>query len=159
MDPVDVLLDALVAGGQWPPKRDAATIAHVRTMRAFLESDRDRLRVIAGWPEDRPYKVDALPGLMADAWADHLWGEDPTITPARESDEAALEYVIDGNEDFVGDLHAAERIVAGEGEVWGRIYRDDELGDVPLLGWHERDVVYPLFVGRTLMAAALVTQL
>lgn len=159
MDPVELLLDELVDGGAWPPARYAKRIAHIRTMRAFLESDREALRVIADWPKDRGYKVDALPGLIADAWADHLWGEDPVITPANERDTSALEFVLEGNGDLTGDLHAAERIVAGEGERWWRVYVDEEVADVPLLEWHDADLVFPLYLGRRLLAVALLTEL
>jgi hypothetical protein len=128
-------------------------------MRALLEGDREALREMAGWPRDRPYKVDPLGGLIADAWADHLWGDDPTVTPAAESDVGLLDALLEGNGDLTGDLHAAERIVAGEGEAWWRVYVDREVADVPLLEWHPRDSVIPLYVGRRLMAVALVTEL
>lgn len=160
MDPVELLLAEVTAGGgKWPLKREDRVAAHVRAMRAFLEADRERLRIVHEWPQDRTYRLDPLPGLIADAWADHLFGEDPTIVPASEDDAGALAFMLEGNTDLVGDLHAAERTVAGEGEHWWRIYRDDELGDVPLLEWHNRDEVIPYYVGRRLVAVALVTVL
>lgn len=159
MDPIEELLDLLVDGASWPPRRFARRIEHVRLMRALLETDREALKVIADWPADRNYKVDGLPSLIADAWADHLWGEDPDIRPADDADEEELTRILEGNGDLVGDLHHAERIVSGEGEAWGRIYRDDDVADVPLLEWHEADVVFPLYIGGRLMAAALLTEL
>lgn len=160
LDPVDLLLDELVArGGRWPAPREVNVLREVRTHRAFLESDRQALKAIAGWPGDRDYKVDPLGELIADAWADHLFGENLSVDPSNTSDEGNLELLLDGNGDLAGELHAAERITVGEGESWWRIYRDEDVADVPLLEWHSREHVIPLYVGRRLMAAALVTEL
>src|SRR5687768_2436040 len=105
MDPVELLLAELLRdGGKYPPRRELRVRTHVRSMRALLEGDRDALRLMAEWPADRPYKVDPLGGLIADAWADHLWGDDPTITPANESDAGLLEALIEANGDLTGDL-------------------------------------------------------
>jgi hypothetical protein len=160
MDPIDLLLDELIADGVYPPKREVRINAAIRTRRAFLESDRELLKVIAAWPKDRDYKVDPLPELIADAWADHLFGEDLTLTAAKPADDARLAFVLEENgADFAGGLHSAERVVVGEGESWWRVYVDLDVADAPLLEWHSRDVVIPLYIGRRLMAAALVTTL
>lgn len=160
MDPIEELLAELTANGaKWPPPAEVRVRSHVSTMRALLENDRDRLRKIAGWPADRPYKIDPVAGLIADAWADHLWGEDPTITPSAEADAALLELLLEAGGDFTGELHSAERTVVGEGEAWWRVYVDRDVADVPLLEWHGRDAVVPFYIGRRLMAVALVTEL
>lgn len=162
LDPVDLLLDELTRDGRWPPRRELRLHEQIATHRAFLESDRAALRIMAGWPRDRDYKVDPLAELMADAWADHLYGEELTIEPANERDANALAALLEGNGDITADLHEAERSIVGEGEQWWRIYRDEEVADYPLLEWHSRDVVVPLFVGGgagRLIAAAVVTEL
>jgi hypothetical protein len=161
LDPVDLLLDELVnAGrGKWPPPREVEVARTIRTHRAFLESDREALRLVADWPADRGYKVDPLPALIADAWADHLFGDDLTIAPADEADAGLLDLLLDGNGDLTGNLHAAEREVVAEGEKWWRIYVDTDVADVPLLEWHSRDAVIPLYVGGRLKAVAFVTEL
>lgn len=160
LDPVDLLLDNLVTdGGRWPHQREALIHTELRTHRAFLDSDRATLRLIAGWSGDRDYKVDPLAGLIADAWADHIFGEDLGIEAANTSDTGALEGLLTGNDDLAGELHQAERVAVGEGETWWRVYRDEDIADVPLLEWHTREHVLPLYVGRRLLAAALVTEL
>lgn len=160
MDIVNELLDEIIKGGQWPPKRDAPAWREVRTYRAFLESDRDRLQVIANWSNpDRDYKVDPLGELIADAWADHLFGEDVDIAPANDSDEKPLDFLLGDVGDLTADLHEGERTVVGEGEAWWRAYVDLDVADVPILEWHSRDSVLPFYVGNRLLGCALVTTL
>lgn len=160
MDPVDLLLDELTdRGGKWPPPRELPAWSTARTYRAFLESDRDSLKIVHGWPSDRDYKVDPLGELIADAWADHLFGDGIGIEPATDADAARLDFLIGEPEEFVGDLHSGERIVVGEGEAWWRIYVDTEVDDKPILEWHTRDEVIPLYIAGRLMAVALVTEL
>lgn len=162
LDAVDLLLDELVKDGRWPPKREIKVHAEIATWRAFMESDRERLKIIANWTSKaRDYKIDPLGPLILDTWADHLFGEDIEINPGKPADESALGFVLDEQGDFTGDLHEAERQVCGLGEEWWRVYKDEEVADVPLVEWHDRDVVVPLYVGngRRLLAAALVTEL
>lgn len=161
LDPVDLLLEELVTAGRgrWPTPRELTVHRDVRTWRAFLESDREALKTAAGWPSDRDYKIDPLPALIADAWADHLFGEDVTVEPANEADAGALDLLLEANGDLTGNLHSAERQVIAEGEQWWRVYADRDVADAPLLEWHGRDSVVPLYVGRRLLAVALVTEL
>jgi hypothetical protein len=162
LDPVDLLLDEIVKDGRWPPKREVKVHAEIATWRAFLNSDREKLKVIANWTSStRDYKVDPLGPLMCDTWADHLFGEEIEIEPGSAGDDKALTFLMDEAGDFTGDIHEAERQVCGLGEEWWRIYKDEEIADVPLVEWHDRDVVVPLYVGngRRLLAAALVTEL
>jgi hypothetical protein len=158
-DAVQLLLDRATGDGTWPPKSEAKHWQHVLTYRAIYESDKDRLMVIHDWkPEDAGrYRVDALPERIALAWADHLYGEDPTITPAADQDSTLLDPIVSG--EFVSDLREAAAANVGEGEQWWRVYVDHDVADVPLLEWHSRLEVLPLFVGSKLKAAALVTEL
>lgn len=160
VDPVDALLDDLAGrGAPWPPRRHADAFREARSWRAFLESDRELLAIQADWSPDRPYKIDPLPELIADAWADHLFGEDLGITPANPNDEGNLELMLEANDGLTDILHAAERENVAEGEKWWRVLADPELADAPLLDWHSRDSVLPVFTGPRLRAAALVTEL
>lgn len=162
IDPVDLLLEQLVADGRWPPANEVRVHTQIATHRAFLESNRDDLRQIADWPSDRNYKVDPLGELIADCWADHLFGEELAIDPPTDADSSALDFLLEGNDDLLDDLHAAERRVVGEGEMWWRAYADRDIADVPLLEWHSRDVIVPLYIGAgrgRLAAAAVVTEL
>lgn len=159
MDPIDALLDELVKDGSFPPKREKAVAAQIRRSRAFLEKDNEALRILAGWPKERKYKVDGLPGLIADAWADHLLGDDVVIQPASPSDQGAMELLLENAGDLGGEAHSAMRSAVGEGEVWYRVYSDAEVADGPIVEWHPRDVVIPYHVGKRLIAAAVVSVL
>jgi hypothetical protein len=160
LDAVATLLAELTArGGQWPPRRHAAAWREIRTWRAFLENDRQTLEEVADWTTGRPYKIDPLPELIADAWADHIFAEDLEVEAAADSDSGTLDMMLEENGDFLGDLHAAERENVAEGEKWWRVYVDRDIADAPLLEWHSRDSVIPLYVGRRLVAAALITDL
>lgn len=161
LDVVALLLSRLTArGGKWPPPTEVRIWGQVRGWRAILENDRDRLKVLHKWTDDeREYRVDPLAGRIADARADYLWGEDPVIAPAADQDANLLEALIDGQDDLVGTLHEAERRIGGESEQWWRAYVDRDIADVPLLEWHGRDSVIPVYVGRRLMGAALYTTL
>lgn len=158
MDPVDLLLTRIVAGGKWPPNAERRTWSDVLAWRAFLEADAEALVKVAGWTDDaRQYKVDPLAERIADAWADHLFGEELEVTAGNESDVDVLEELLEPN-DLTEEFRAAERdLVAAEGEGWWRIYKDSELADVPLLEWHSRASVAPLYIGKRLIAAALIS--
>lgn len=160
MDPVDLLLTRLVEGGKWPPNAEARTWSEVKAWRAFREADRDALAKVADWQDkDRLYKVDPLPERIADAWGDHLFGEELETTPGNEGDIDILLSLLEPN-DITEEARAAEAdLVVPEGEGWWRIYKDEELEDVPLLEWHSRATVAPLFIGKKLLAVALITVL
>jgi hypothetical protein len=85
----------IVQGGEWPPKSEAAAWRYAMTYRAFRESDREALKTIADWQhKDREYKVDPLPERIADAWADHLFGDELEITPATDNDAELLDELV-----------------------------------------------------------------
>jgi hypothetical protein len=70
-----------------------------------------------------------------------------------ETDQDRLDMLVDVNE-LPAELHQAEMICSSEGEVWWRIYVDPGQSDYPILEWHSRAQVRPLFRGRKLIAAA-----
>lgn len=161
LDPVDLLLTRVVAGGQWPPRSESAAWRYCMTYRAFRESNREDLKKVAGWSDrNREYKVDPLPERIAEAWGDHLFGEELTVTPGAEADEERLEELVGANapNDLTEDARAAEsEFVVPEGEGWWRIYRDSDVADVPLVEWHSRLSVVPFYIGKRLLACALVS--
>jgi hypothetical protein len=165
MDPVAELLNRIAASRTWPGQRLERVWRHVRTMRAFLESDRDSLAAIAEWSDsERPYKIDPLGWRIAVSWADYLYGDEPRIapqgdasSPAVKSDGDLLDALVEG--EFLTELHWGVQRAVGEGESWWRIFTDEEVSEVPLVEWHSRLDVIPLFVGRRLLAAALLTEL
>lgn len=131
--------------------------AQLRKWIALKDGDRDYLATLRNWPADRPYKHDPLPDKIANAFADFLYGEDPTINPAATADAENMEYMITEN-DFAAELHQAVQTFSSEGEVWWRIYTDPEQIDAPLIEWHSRRVVYPMWRGRALSAVAFINE-
>lgn len=143
-------------GAAWPPKQDAKLHQAIKESRAFLDSDRTSLAALAGWPKGKRYRVDPLPAAIAHTWADFIFGEDPAITAGNENDAEALADLLSRNPSFVDDLKGAAEIQVAEGEVWYRIFRDGEAADAPVVEWHSREQVVPLWIGRRLVAAAFV---
>lgn len=153
----NALISRTERASRWPPPFE--TEAHRRIVRyaAFRESDVDALRVIHHWPESRRYVPDPLGELIAVAKADLLFGEDPKVTPAADSDAANLDRIVQVS-DLPSELHWAEQIRSSEGEVWWRLMSTPELLDAPLITFHSREVVIPLFVGSSLIAAGFVSE-
>lgn len=160
LDPIRELLDRVTKDKRWPPRSEAATWRRVLAWRAFLDSDREALKIVADWQHtDREYKVDPLGERIADAWADHLFSEDLEVTAAADTDADRLEELVAGN-DLTDEFRAAERdYVASEGEGWWRWVIDRDVADHPILEWHSRASVAPFYIGRRLMACALITEL
>lgn len=158
-DPVAELLARIRKSREWPLKSEARIWQRVLAWRAFLECDRDALQVVADWKDrDRPYRVDGLPETIVDTWADHLFSEDVDVTPGAEADAQLLDELL--GDDLTDELRAAERdYVAPEGEGWWRAYVDQDVADAPIIEFHSRASIVPLYVGKRLMAAALVTVL
>ena len=153
-------------GGPWPLKCEQETLKALNTWEAWRESDRDDLKIIAGWNDPkRPYKVDPVAELVADAWAAFLFGEDPRVKARDERDQPLLDALLDLDPSggtgtrFASDLYDAARIAVSEGEVWARVYVDRAVAPRPLLEWHSRKCILPLYVGPRLLAAAVITEL
>lgn len=156
----DQLIRQLQRGGRWPLQAEAKVHKRIRTWQAFRESDRDALKAIADWPTTgREYKIDPLPELISDAWARHLFGAPPTIAPADERDKEHLDGLLEAS-DYAAELYRGEDICASEGETWWRILADPASSDRPLIEYHSRASVLPLWIGpRKLGAVAFVFQL
>lgn len=141
----------------WEP----AVAQKVSLWRALREPDIRYLRHHEGWNRhtrhgvERSYVPDPLPGQIASAHADLLFGDEPKITAAKTSDQERLDDLCDAV-DLPSELHRAEEIASSEGEVWWRIYTDREAADYPCLQWVSRLDVCPLWrAGRPVAVAFL----
>jgi hypothetical protein len=157
----DDLLTLLADSAEYPPPAEAYVRERVNLWAAFREADSDYLKP-RGWGEDRSgdrqYMVDPLASRIVGAKADLIFGQDPTFTAANEGDQDQLDGLIDAN-DLPSQLQHAERVCASEGEVWWKAYVDTEQAPFPIIQWLSRAFVVPMFRGRTLLAAAFVSEL
>ncbi len=134
---------------------------------AFHDGDRAALRTYAQWDPQRtgrPYKVDTIPEKISAAWADFLYGEDPTITAADEGNQELLDALLGKDEvgldsDFIADLYNAVDQCCAEGEIWWRIYVDRLQQPYPIIEWHSRTKAVPLWRGKRLLAVAFVNDI
>jgi hypothetical protein len=154
----NLLIRRIESEAQWPPPFDHDRIAEVARRAAFREADEETLRHAHNWPQGRNYIVDPIGDRIATAKADLLWGEDPKITAARDTDQGNLDRIV-VTSNLPSELHWAEQIRASEGETWWRIERpDDNVINCPIVTFHSREVVVPLYVGPVLVAVAFVTE-
>jgi hypothetical protein len=153
----DKLYKLLTAGDRWPIKSEERIHEEIALWRALREGDRAYLRAFVDWDKDRFYYLDPLAERIPETWADLLFGDDPKIDAAEEADEARLEDIVEEN-DLPSSLQEAEETCSAEGEVWWRVFKDATVLTVPTIEWHSRLDVVPLYVGRKLAAAALVTE-
>jgi hypothetical protein len=56
-------------------------------------------------------------------------------------------------------LQRAASIASSEGEVWWRVFVDQDTHDHPIIEWHSRAAVIPLWRGRRLLACAFISEL
>lgn len=167
-DPAIEALNAhlLRDGGKWPLKCEQPILAGLNTWAALAESDKDLVRKIAGWTDpDREYRLDPLPERIVDTWAAYLWGDDPRVMAGNEGDQPLMDELLGldptggGANQLASELERAAGIGVGEGEVWSRIYLDPTEAPRPLLEWHTRRHIVPLWRGPRLLAAAIWTEL
>lgn len=165
-------IEAMVAhltrdNGAWPLKTEEPVLRLLNTFVAFRENDRAKLQEIAGWDKKRRYHVDPLAERIADTWAAYLWGEDPRFIAGGKGavDQAMLDELLaldptgGGSLLLASELERAAGMSVSEGEVWSRIYVDRTVAPRPLLEWHSRRSIVPLWIGPRLVAAALWTEL
>lgn len=106
-------------------------------------------------PESKIYLVDPLAERVPSVWSDLLFGEEPVFEAAKKKDEEKLADYLEINQ-FPSQLKWAEEMCSSEGEVWWRHVLQPALGHC-ITEWHSRLNVIPLWVGRKLVAAALVS--
>lgn len=160
------LIDRLDASeGRWPLREEQAVWEQLSMWIAFRESDRERLRDSwAQWTnEERPYLVDPVPRKISQAFAQLLFGSPVMVTAATQADQARLDGLgqqddLSSESSLSSELQRAEMVCSSEGEVWWRSFIDPEVADVPLLEWHSRTSVLPLWAGTKLRAAAFISR-
>jgi hypothetical protein len=151
------LLKRLETAEEWPLKSERKVCEEIALWRALREGDRDFLERYVDWENGRSYYLDPLAERIPETWADLLFGDDPTIEAAAAGDTPLLEAIVEEN-DLPSSLQEAEEMCASEGEVWWRVFKDSTVLTVPTVEWHSRLDVIPLYVGRKLAAAAVVSE-
>jgi hypothetical protein len=182
IDDADTLQVRLEREGadRWPLPAEAPVHHRISLWRAIRESDATVLRYACGWHRsehhDREYVIDPLGERIADALADLIVGEEPEIDAPKITDtqpgpdgvprevsrpgpdQELLDDLVDDN-DLPSELQDAVSRCVGEGEVWWRIYVDRDAFEHPVIEWHSRDSVVPLWRGKKLLAVAFVSAL
>lgn len=158
IEAAEALLTRTEAAGKWPLPAEELILRRLNTYAALRDGDADALRTIRAWDRKKPYRIDPLPELIADAWAHYLFGEEPAVRPSNEADEDLLNELLEVNS-FASELERAAGLGVSEGEIWARVYVDELVAPRPLLDWISRRNVLPLWVGPRLAAAAITTEL
>ncbi len=151
----DQLQRHLEALDEWPPKREASILKDLYLWMAFREGDPDLLKP-EDWRDGRKYVVDPLAARIAEAKADLVFGEEPDFSSHATGDQTLLEDLVEQNE-LPDELQQACEVQVSEGEAWWRILVDKDALDHPIIEWHSRTSVYPLYRGRKLFAAAFIS--
>lgn len=154
-DFADQLILELDAATEWPLRREQHARRQVAEGRALRKLNRDWLRTMAGWDQDREYVADPLARRIAAGFADFLFAAEPRFT--TDGDQELLEETLTGNQ-MPARLHRAARTVVSEGEAWWKLHVNLATAKVPLVSWCSRLDVVPLFDGDRVLAAAFVTE-
>jgi hypothetical protein len=123
---------------------------------ALREGDRKQLRILTNWPADREYRHDPLPERIAHAYSDLLFGSEPTIEASAKSDQQNMDDMCAENA-LTFELRRWVDWSVSEGEVWWRVYVDQDVSPWPILDAASRIDVVPLFRGRKVVACAFVS--
>lgn len=161
MDPLEQLIAKLQNAARlqkpWPLQEDRDTLTLINTWIALRENDTDTIRNIAGYPKDKRYRIDPLADRISEAWAHYLWHDAPQVAAAVESDQPLLEGMLE--RDWPAELERAAALCVSEGEIWSRVLVAPAVSPRPILEWHSRKHVVPLWVGERCPAVALTTTL
>lgn len=168
MDYADQLLAEMTASEVWPLKRERHILQEVHKRRAWRRGEKRVLEYLAKWDtrctelfvgdEKREYIHDPLAKRIAGAFADFLYGDEPTTTAHNERDQDWLDFICSENR-LPSILHRAERVTASEGESWWHGWVDREVALAPLVEFVSRLRVVPLWRGDRLLAAAFISVL
>lgn len=156
MRPWEVLLRRLRALSKWPPPVELKVRQKISLWAALRESDEPVLRRVMDWKIDRDLLIDNLPEKIATAYGDLLFGQDPEWTPADEADADQLDSMVEG---WPGGLQSAEATTVSEGESWWRLAVNLNASFHPMLTWHSRADVVPMFFAGECIALAFVSRL
>jgi hypothetical protein len=153
----DRLLRKLERATDWPPKGDRKLLEDLFQWIWFREADGDQLKQAhpGGWDEEKPYLVDPLASRIAEAFADLIFGEEPDFQAAKKADQQRLEDLVAEN-DLASELQQGAELSTSEGEVWWRVRVDRAASDWPMVEFHSRTNVMPLFSGRQIIAIAFI---
>lgn len=155
MNAILQLLAIIEAARTWPIPQEARRRRELVKWAALLESNEPMIRLLLGWPDDRPLVIDNLAEKIAQAFGDMLYSQPPRFTAADDQDADALAAMTTG---WTGGLQRAVARACGEGEVWWRLgVPDGALHPIPT--WHSRRDVVPLMFGDRPQAAAFVSRL
>jgi hypothetical protein len=161
----DELQDIIESGDQWPLAHEAPVLRQIREWNALAESHSETLQEICGWQQGDnqylPYVIDPIAERIKDAFADLIFGAETEFEAATKTDEESvdqplLDDIVDENE-LQSELQAAASLCVAEGEVWWRVLVDNDAWEHPVLEWHSRASVIPLYRGRKVLAAAFVS--
>ena len=150
-------LQSMLGRNTWPPADVLRDWERMELFAALRDNDDTRLRQEASWPYVRPIVWSPVARMVSRASAHLLFGEEPKITPAAESDGDNVQRIVDGN-DLPSELHRAAVIASSEGAVWGRIMVDPAVCDVPIIMFESARCVIPHFRGRFVVGATFVQE-
>lgn len=148
----DELIARLDAATTWPLEEEKPIIAEIARWIAFRENDRDFLRKEAGWTNaTERYMIDPLPERLSGAFASLLFGRQPKVKTAEETDQERMDELLRLNR-WGSRLRSAEESCSSEGEVFWRWVSDPARFTAPVLTWHSRLDLIPHYVSQNLGA-------
>lgn len=157
MSVFDLIRSRLGLSPTWPPAAHVQMWEEIEFYAALRSSNEEVIKAQANVPWYRKYLVSPIPRLVSRASANLLFGEPAEYRAAKESDQAALDRIVNDNM-LDAEAHRAAMISSSEGEVWGRIIVDQSLLDVPIIEFVSRRQVIPHFQGRFCVAATFVSE-
>lgn len=155
------LLRKLEGNKTFPPAEEYQLRCDLAYYQAIREADIKALTP-AWWLTDDDYSnkdfvLDPLGQRIPEIWADMLYGLEPEFEPKLKGDRTRLEEFIDYN-DVPSELHWMMQIRSSEGQAWWRLRSMPADGHAEL-SWYSRLNVVPLWFGKKLAAAALISVL
>jgi hypothetical protein len=161
----DQLQDMLERGrSQWPLVQEAPILAQLHEWSAFSRSNAVVLQRLCRWQAGQhqhlPYVIDPLAERIKDAFADLIFGAETEFEAPEDaaSDQALLDDLVEEN-NLPSELQDAASMCVAEGEVWWRVYVDRDAFEHPVIEWHSRADVVPLYRGKKLLAAAFISDI
>lgn len=146
------LLSKLEKSREWPPKGERKLLTDLFFYAAVREADDEYLRP-DDLDSDQQWILDPIGQRVPQVWADMIFGEDPIWT---HPDQKNVDFIVEENE-LPSEQQSGVEMSSSEGEVWWRVYKDEDLQDSPILDYHSRTTVYPYFKGRRLVAVAFIS--
>lgn len=150
------LLNKLENSTRWPPTWEQKLLEDIYLWMWFREAESLKLKAVhEGWDEDKKYVVDPLASRIAEAFGDLIFGEEPDFSAATKADQPRLEDLIREN-NLPSELQQGCEVSTSEGETWWRCRVEKDASDWPIVEFHSRSNVIPLFRGRHVIAVAFI---